>query len=205
MKHDLTITMGLVTICMVVFGTDLCMAQSNSPSSATASKSLDVQAKSPALPQPRNTPVAPGECAKVTLVEWSPESDKPSEAFAARVGALKDKPLRAADLLDLTTNFTRYSTGPGVKIKAAKDDKSTGVCLSFTLLAHHARQYWDWQLDERVQLGPQTIYTNRVSANPGESPRGSASDFMDAVQKATTAPPDTPFEINMEIRALAAD
>ena len=124
MNHNLTVKMSLVVVFLAILGTNYSMAQSNGP------------------------PVA----AKVTQVEWSPESDKPTEAFAARVATLKDKLLRAEDLLALATNFALYPDDqrPGLIIKAARNKSLIGVRLTFTILPEHARQYWDWKLDEHV-------------------------------------------------------
>ena len=75
------------------------------------------------LPQLGHTPLAPAEAATVTVVEWSPDSAKPTESFATRIGSFKDKLLRAEELIALTTDFT-HNPEPGVSgliIKADKD------------------------------------------------------------------------------------
>jgi hypothetical protein len=151
------------------------------------------------MPQTRNTPVSPAEAAKVTLVEWSPESAKPSDSFAARVGSLKDKLLRAEDLIGLITNFAGNPElgASGLKIKAVKDEDLTGVCLTFTLLPGPGR-VTDWQWAERVKFGPDNINSSGGTGNPDSY---GSYGLVEAVQKVTTGPPETPFEINMEMKA----
>jgi hypothetical protein len=163
---------------------------------------LNFQVKSlPLLP--------PGEAAKITLVGWSPESEKPSESFAARVGSLKDKLLRAEDLLGLMTNITLNPGAFFLRLKAVKDEKSTGVCLTLTLgvskqAASRAHMFSAWQLKEHVQLGPQIIHDISGNENAGAYPAAVMGDFIGAFQKLTEAAPETPFEIIMEIRAGGA-
>jgi len=75
----------------------------------------------------------PGEAAKITLIEWSPESSQPSESFIARVGSLKDNLLRAKDLLGLMTNVALNPGALALRLKVVKDEKCTGVCLTLML------------------------------------------------------------------------
>ncbi len=151
----------------------------------------------------------PGEAAKITLIEWSPESDQPSQALAARVGSLKDNLLRAEDLLGLMTNVALNPGAFALRLKAVKDEKCTGVCLTLTLAVSkqalsRAQTFSAWHLKESVQLGQQIIQNASGMVKAGAYPGAIMTDFTDAVQKATAASPDTPFEIDMEIIAGAA-
>jgi hypothetical protein len=154
------------------------------------------------LPQPRNTPVAPSDAAKVTLIEWSPASVKPAESFAQCVGSLKNKLLRVEDIMGVITNFA-HNPGPGVsglRLQATKEEDLTGVSLTLTLLPGQVSTK-DWGCEYRVQLGQNRIYECSWSVSVMERGRVALCrlGFVEAINNAATAPPKTPFEINMLI------
>jgi hypothetical protein len=154
------------------------------------------------LPQPEHTPLAPAEAAKVTVVEWSPDSAKPTDSFAARIGGFKDKLLRAEELIALTTDFT-HNAEPGVSgliIKADKDEYLSGVSLTLTLLARQ-RTKTEWQWNDLVVVGTQTNDIHGIGRGwfSGIPPLDQGTDIVGVLQKAIDSPPETPFEINLVI------
>jgi hypothetical protein len=156
------------------------------------------------LPQPQHAALAPAEAAKVTVVEWSPDSTKPTESFTARIGNFKDKLLRAEDIIALITDFT-HNPEPGVSgliIKADKDEFLSGVSLTLTLLPGQ-RTKNECQWNDLVLVGTQTNDIHGIGRgwwsvipplNPGEGVIG-------VLRTAIDSPPETPFEINLEIQA----
>lgn len=147
--------------------------------------------------------LGPADASKITLLEWFPGSAEPSDSFATRVESLKDKPLRAEDLLGLMTNVSFNPKARGFDLIASRDADLTGVSLTVNLDNGPGMFYGHWHFKEHVALGGQVIHDTSGSEEAGVYPSGIISDFTNAVQKATSAPPQTPFEIRVFIRAGA--
>jgi hypothetical protein len=157
------------------------------------------------LPQTGQAAIAAAEAAKVTVVEWSPDSAKPTQSFAARIGGFKDKLLRAEDMVAVMTDFTLTHEPDTSRliIKAEKNEYLSGVVLTVTLLpSQQTKKEWQW--DDFVLVGTQTndihgIGRGWFSAVPPLDP---GKGFIGVLQKAIDSPAETPFEINVEVKGL---
>jgi hypothetical protein len=146
--------------------------------------------------------VSTAEARKVTVIQWSSQGEKPTKSYADYVESLKGKLLTAEDIVGLITNFVADpgKTVSGLKFRAAKEDDLTGVCLTFALLQGLPRTN-EWGCADRVQLGWET--TDRSGWGVGPSPPFYSmppSNFIGAIQKAIAGPPETSFEINLDIQ-----
>jgi len=160
-------------------------------------------------PQPSTNHVAAAEVTKVVAIEWEAGSAKPSDAFAARIEAMRGKLLSA-------TNFTRvlgyYVTQPepgteGLTLSARKDNDSSGVVLKICLLPASAANYNPkFSITDNVTIADKVAYGISGGAKPGkedESFYGENgviwNDFIKAINTAINSSPETPFVISAKI------
>jgi hypothetical protein len=162
-----------------------------------------------ASPQLSTNHVAAAEATKVVAIEWEAGSAKPSDAFAARIEAMRGKLLSA-------TNFTRvlgyYVTQPepgteGLTLSARKDNDSSGVVLKICLLPASAANYNPkFSITDNVTIADKVAYGISGGAKPGkedESFYGENgviwNDFIKAINTAINSSPETPFVISAKI------
>ena len=162
-----------------------------------------------ASPQPSTNHVAAAEATKVVAIEWEAGSAKPSDAFAARIEAMRGNLLSA-------TNLTRvlgyYVTQPepgteGLTLSARKDNDSSGVVLKICLLPASAANYNPkFSITDNVTIADKVAYGISGGAKPGkedESFYGENgviwNDFIKAINTAINSSPETPFVISAKI------
>jgi hypothetical protein len=148
--------------------------------------------------------VSTNEAANVTAIEWDADSVKPSDAFAARIEALRDKPLAGMNVVNL---LTTYSANPepgtsGLIFQARRDEDLTGARISICLLKGAAQNPKDdWEFAESVVLGQRAIdgRFGGVWANETRSWESLAS----SIENAVASPPETPFVVNVRLASKA--
>jgi hypothetical protein len=160
-------------------------------------------------PQPSTNHVAAAEVTKVVAIEWEAGSAKPSDAFAARIEAMRGKLLSA-------TNFTRvlgyYVTQPepgteGLTLSARKDNDSSGVVLKICLLPASTANYNPkFSITDNVTIADKVAYGISGSAKPGKEDEafygengGIWEDFIKAINTAIGSSAETPFVISAKI------
>lgn len=161
----------------------------------------------PALPIPptRATHVSSDEAAKVTVVEWSPDTIPPNEPFASRISSFIGKALDADDLAHLLWEFINRpeTNAHGLQLKAIKDEDLTGVRLIVKLFHDKPPgtiRYWK-QCD-KISLRRNVLENSNGAAIPGfYSQPGSWSSFRDKVKQVIAGEPDAPFEISVRLEA----
>ena len=88
--------------------------------------------------------VSPDQTEKVTaLIEWSPDTIPPREAFASRISSFRSKILDADDLAHLLWEFINRpeTNAHGLQLEAIKDEDLTGVRLIVKLF--HDKPHWN--------------------------------------------------------------
>jgi len=160
-------------------------------------------------PQPSTNHVAAAEVTKVVAIEWEAGSAKPSDAFAARIEAMRGKLLSA-------TNFTRvlgyYVTQPepgteGLTLSARKDNDSSGVVLKICLLPASAANYNPkFSITDNVTIADKVAYGISGGAKPGKEDESFYGEngviwnnFIKAINTAINSSPETPFVISAKI------
>jgi len=157
------------------------------------------------IPPERATHVSPDQAAKVTLIEWSPDTIPPHEAFASRISGFKDKVLDADDLGHLFWEFRNRpeSNAHGLQLKAIKDEDLSGVRLIVKLFRDASpTEIRYWKQCDKISLGGSVLDNNNVSAiTQLFSQPSSFSSFRDNAKRAIASEPKVPFEISVRLEA----
>jgi hypothetical protein len=131
--------------------------------------------------------------------------------MAECVGGFKNKLLRTEDIMGLIMNFA-HNPGAGVsglRFQATKEDDLTGVDLTLTLLPGHVSTNVPAQVSGNdflctfcVQLGPDRLFAIGWFVSVMDRGREAMGmlHLIEETEDATTAPPKTPFEINILIK-----
>ena len=92
-----------------------------------------------------------------------------------------------------------------MELTATKDDDLTGVRLQFKLIPGYASTpIEDWEMNERVTLGNVNLYGSEGGTSRDSlSAPGDWDDFAKPAQQAILGPPETPFEIVVQLTASA--
>jgi hypothetical protein len=157
----------------------------------------------PALPLPPLPPrLKPDQANRVTAIEWTEDSAKPSPGFAARVDAFQNKLL---DTNSLVAFLAALGTHPepdfsGIKFKAVKDRDLTGVRFTIRLLpGTPPPQGQGWSFGRGVTVGGKALEGTAGGDTAGKYSSAAAGNFPTAVAKALAAEPETSFEINFRL------
>jgi hypothetical protein len=156
------------------------------------------------LPPPRTNHVSTSEAVKVTAIEWEVDTVKPTDAFAARAEAFRDKLLVAANFVDF---LAKYSAKPepgtaGLVFNARKDEDLTGVTLFVCLLpGTPPNPGQSCHVDERVMLGQKSLHGSFGTGDIDfyATDRRAWEDLAASIATAIAGPPETPFVINVKL------
>ena len=138
---------------------------------------------------------------KVTAIEWGADTAKSPDLFAARIEALRDKPVESSRIVDLLTTFCA-DPGPGITgliLQVRKDEDLTGVRFSISLFPgtwqdpHKAR----WDFSEGAVIGLKPVDQRGGGITPTQ--KRDWEFLATAIDKALASPPETPFVINLKV------
>jgi hypothetical protein len=160
------------------------------------------------VPPPAQTNrLAATEAVKVTAIVWETGSAKPTDDFAARIGALRGKLLSAPDITEVLGRFVAQPEPgtEGLTFSARKEADLSGVTLVVCLLpAGPADAKPTFHISESVSLADNVIYGTSGTESRGEAgfygQNGVGwNDFIRAINTAVGSSPETPFVISAKV------
>ena len=151
-----------------------------------------------------NSPKLPrGQATKIVTIEWDKHGAKAQPSFTDRIEKLKDKKLQASDIVRLLADFVRNPEpgSSGLMLTATRNEEMTGARISIRLIpakAAAATDYWD--VEQHCTVGTETVLSSGGSGSSDDYQKPDGwDDLYDAIDKGTSAPPETPFRIRVRI------
>lgn len=156
------------------------------------------------LPNTNLPKVAREHSTWVMQIEFATNGVAPQPALTARLEQLKGKPLRSDDVVKLLCDFVKNlePNAAGLQIIASKDDDLTGVQMMVRLTPNPPPSSSDnWQMNEGVTCGNENLLSS-AGGGTGNAYQETETwnDLAEAIQKAASAPPETPFKLNISLR-----
>ena len=160
----------------------------------------------PPIPVPsRPAPVLKPEDANlVTSVKWATNSATPPADFVQLLEKWKGKPFNSRDLVKLLTDFAGKPRKGinGFMIRATKGEDLNGVSIIVCLTSgREPRRYEFINRDSRIIIGGHEMPSRNLWRNDYDLPIR-WKDLTKAVNKATSAPPQIPYEIGVFLRTV---